>query len=186
MKRLIVVAFMMVCGSTCRAQGSLGEIQGVYLRIDGFTFNSGTPYFNVENAHINGGGYAIVTHITRNFGIFHQMGFMGSVEQNGIEFSLFNEFQGIQVNRSMGPLILYAKGGMGFTRFNFLGAFYGSDTHFAVNYGGGAQIKAAPWLGLVFEATRVSTGLPNLFGDFPDRNSWDHFWQFASGLALHF
>lgn len=133
MKRLTIAAILLWGSGICLAQDSKQEIQGVYLRIQGFTFNSGTTDFDIENASINGGGYAFVYHITEKFGLFQQMGFFGGAEQNGLKVKLITEFQGMQVNKKTGPLILYAKGGLGFTRYIFTGTLSGVDSHFALN-----------------------------------------------------
>ncbi len=184
MKRLMIAAILLWGSGICLAQASR-ELQGVYLRIQGFTFNSGTTDFDIEGASINGGGYVFVQHITEKFGLFQQMGFFGGAEQNGLKVKLINEFQGVQVSKKTGPLILYAKGGLGFTRYIFSGAFSGVDSHFALNYGGGAEIKIKEGLNLVLEATRLTMGLPNLTNA-PRRSGWDNSWQLATGIAFHF
>jgi hypothetical protein len=185
MKRLTMVAILLWGSGICLAQDSKQEIQGVYLRIQGFTFNSGSTDFNIQNASINGGGYAFVYHITEKFGLFQQMGFFGGAEQNGLKVKLITEFQGMQVNKKTGPLLLYAKGGLGFTRYVFSGAFSGVDSHFALNYGGGTEIKIKEGLNLILEATRLTMGLPNLTNA-PGRSGWDNSWQLATGIAIHF
>lgn len=187
MKRLTIVAMLLWGGGVCLAQDAKQEIQGVFFRIQGFTFNSGDPsVFDVEGAGINGGGYAFVYHITEKFGLYQQMGFMGGAEQNGLKVKLITEFQGFQVNKAKGPLILYAKGGLGFTRYVFSGALSGVDSHFALNYGGGTEIRMKEGLNLVLEATRLTMGLPNLLGDLPGRTGWANCWQLATGIAIHF
>jgi hypothetical protein len=185
MKRLTIVAILLWGSGICLAQDSRGEFQGVYLRIQGFTFNSGSAAFDIENASINGGGYVYVQHITEKFGLYQQMGFFWGAEQNGIKVRLVTEFQGMQVNKKAGPLILYAKGGLGFTRYLFSGAFSGASYGFALNYGGGTEIKIKEGLNLVLEATRLTMGLPNLTG-VEGRSKWDNSWQLATGIAIHF
>ena len=184
MKRLTIAAVLLWFSGICAAQDR-GEIQGLYLRIQGFTFNSGSSNFDIENASTNGGGYVYVQHITDKFGLFQQMGFFGGAEQNGIKLRLLTEFQGMRVNKKAGPLLLYAKGGLGFTRYSFSGALSGGSYHFALNYGGGTEIKVKEGLGLVLEATRLTMGLPNLTG-LENRSKWDNSWQLATGIAFHF
>jgi hypothetical protein len=185
MKRLIIVAMLLWGSGSCLAQEGSTEIQGLYHRLQGFNFNAGGGAFNIQGASGNGGGYALVRHFTETFGMFQQLGFMGGPQDNGYKVSLMTEFQGFQFSRGKGPFQAYAKGGLGFTSYRFSGAFSGSATNFAMNYGGGAQIKVKEGLGLVFEATRVTMRLPNLTGA-PDRSSWDHSWQLATGIAIHF
>jgi hypothetical protein len=185
MNRLVVIAFLLAWSGVCLAQGSKGELQGVYLRIQDFNFNSGSPSFNIENAKINGGGYGFVYHITKAFGFYQQMGFMEGVEQNGFKMRLVTELQGMQLGANLGPLVLYIKGGLGFARYVFSGTLEGADYGFAANYGGGTQIRVKRGLYLLFEATRLDLSLPNLTNA-PGRSTWDHPWQFATGIAIHY
>jgi hypothetical protein len=183
MKKFMIIAILLWGSGSCLAQDSKQEIQGVYLRIQTFTFNSGYSEFNIQQAAINGGGYAFIFHITDKFGLFQQMGFYGGPEQNGLKLRLITEFQGMIVTKKAGPLDLYAKGGLGFTRYVFTGnAVYGK---FAVLYGGGAEIKMKEGLNLVLEASRLTMGLPQLSIS-PDRSKWSNSWQLSTGIAIHF
>ncbi len=188
MKQLTIVAVLLWGNGLCMAQDAKQEIQGVYLRIQGFTFNSGDPtVFDVEGASINGGGYAYIYHITDRFGLYQQMGFMGGPEQNGLKVKLLTEFQGFHVSKAKGPFLLYAKGGLGFTRYVFSGALSGVDSHFALNYGGGVEIQMKEGLNFLVEATRLTMGLPPLLPiALPGRNGWANCWQLATGIAIHF
>jgi hypothetical protein len=185
MKRLMIVAMLLWGGGSCLAQEGSSEIQGLYIRLQGFNFNAGGSLFNIQGASGNGGGYVYVRHFTDRFGMFQQMAFIGGPQDNGFKVRLLTEFQGFQLTRGKGPLLVYAKGGLGFTRYMFAGGFSGSTTNFAVNYGGGAQIKIKEGLGLVLEATRITMRLPNLTGA-ADRSSWANAWQLATGIAIHF
>jgi hypothetical protein len=185
MKRLMIAAILLWGSGSCLAQEGSTEVQGLYYRLQGFNFNAGEGYFNIQGASGNGGGYVLVRHFTEKFGMFQQLGFMGGPQNNGYKVRLMTEFQGFQFSRGKGPFQVYAKGGLGFTRYMFAGGFSGSASNFAMNYGGGAQIKVKEGLGLVFEATRVTMRLPNLTGA-SDRSKWANSWQFATGIAIHF
>lgn len=185
MRRLTIAAILFWGSGICLAQ-STREIQGVYMRIQGFTFNSGSPSFDIENASTNGGGYVFIQNITEKFGFFQQTGFFGGAEQNGTKVRLLTEFQGFRVNKKAGPLNLYAKGGLGFTRYTFSGGLSGGSYKFALNYGGGIEIKMKESLGLILEATRLTMGLPQIVPDPSNRSKWDNSWQLATGFAIHF
>lgn len=185
MKRLMIAVFLLWGSGSCLAQDTRGEIQGLYFRIQGFNFNSGSPIFNVDSVAINGGGYGVVYHITDKFGLFQQMGFFGGPEQNGLKIKLITEFQGMMVTKKAGNFDFYAKGGLGFTRYVFSGALSGADGALALLYGGGVKVPVKEGLKLVFEADRITQGLPNLT-DLPGRSKWDHSWHLATGIAFQF
>jgi hypothetical protein len=186
MKRFLIVAIWLFGCGVCLAQDTKQEIQGLYQRIQGFTYNSGDPnIFDIEGAATNGGGYAFIYQITEKFGLYQQMGFFGGASQNGFNIRLITEFQGFRISKTKGPFDLYLKGGPGFTHYVFSGNFQGSATGFAVNYGGGTEVKMKEGLYLVLEATRVTMRVPNLT-NIDGRTGWDNSWLLSTGIAIHF
>jgi hypothetical protein len=188
MKRLIVVAILIWGSGSCLAQDIKQEIQGVYFRIQGFNYNSGGgdyAVFNVDSAAINGGGYAFVYHITDKFGLFQQMGFFGGPTSNGYKLKLITEFQGMEITKKYDRFDLYAKGGIGFTRYIFTGNYVFSNL--ALLYTGGIKIPVKEGLALVFEGGRITQGLPRLdYYEYDDRTKWDHSWHLSTGIAIQF
>jgi hypothetical protein len=185
MKRLVIVAVWLCSSGICMAQGT-GEFQGLYQRISGLTFNSGSPLiFDIENANTNGGGYAIAYNLAKNFGVYQQMGFFGGVSDNGYNVRLITELQGFKVTKTRGPFDLYAKGGMGISMWSFSGNLSGSSSNFALNYGAGAEVRMSDNLYWVVDASRLTTRVPNLT-DLPGRTGWDSSWIFSTGIAVHF
>ncbi|MGA2262368.1 MAG: hypothetical protein ABSH28_13150 [Acidobacteriota bacterium] len=186
MKRFLIVAIWLCGSGICLAQDTKQEIQGLYQRIQGFTFNSGDPsIFDIEKANTNGGGYAIIYNITEKFGLFQQMGFFGGASQNGFNMRLITELQGFKVTKTKGPFDFYAKGGLGAVIWSFSGNFTGTQGGFAVNYGGGTEIKVKEGLYWVLEATRLTAHMPNLTG-LPGRTGWNSSWLLGTGIAVHF
>ena len=184
MKRLVIVVVWLCSSAICLAQ-SKGEFQGLYHRVEGLTYNSGSPLlFDIEGASTNGGGYAIAYNLSDNFGVYQQMGFFGGVSQNGYGVRLITEMQGFRVTTNSGPIDLYAKFGLGITNWSFSGYLSGSSTNFGINYGSGAEIKMTEGLYLVLEASRLTTRMPNIT-DLPGRTGWDSSWLFSTGVAIH-
>jgi len=82
---------------------------------------------------------------------------------------------------------LYAKGGLGFSRYSItfpLAGSSGGDTKLSLAYGGGAQIWMSQHFGVVLDVSHVVMGLPNL--GFPNQGHWDSGLTYTTALALRF
>ncbi len=183
MKRLIIVAIWLSCTGLCMAQESNGEIQGFFQRIQNFDFNSGDASFSFKGANPNGGGFGFVYNITDVFGLFQRTGFSSGIDQGGYKMNLITESQGLRLKKQAGSVMFYALGGVGFNRYvyNDYAGYYGM----ALMYGGGMQVPMMEGLNLIFEATNLTMGLPNLT-NIPGRSKWDNALMFSIGAALHF
>jgi hypothetical protein len=128
MKRLIL-SFALIggmAGSTL-AQPPQGELRAYYQRLGSFEFRSGSPQFDIMDKSFNGGGFGFVMNLKDWLGFFTETNFLGGVEQGTIRLSLINQIQGVKLTaREIRSPNLYAKGGIGFTRFVF--AIGGQDT----------------------------------------------------------
>ena len=184
MKRFAVTIVWLCSATICMAQ-STGEFQGLYHRLSGLTYNSGSSYiFDVEDASANGGGYAIAYNLAPNFGMYQQMGLFGGVSDNGYNIRLITEMQGFKITKPGGPFNLYAKAGMGVSIWSFSGNLSGSSSNFALNYGGGMEVRMTDELYWVLDASRLTTRVPNLT-DLPGRTGWDSSWVLSTGLSFH-
>jgi len=162
-------------------------IQLFYQRDQGFDFRSGSAAFDVQSVHLNGGGFGFDYGITDWFALWSQVAFYSGVRQGGISMNLINEIQGMKLTSpGKGPFRVYAKGGVGFTRYIFeFPGFRAVDYGQAFNYGGGLQIKVSGGMSLILEATQLAVSLPNLTGA-PGRDKWDASTLFTTGIAFHF
>jgi hypothetical protein len=186
MKRFLIVAIWLCGSGVCLAQDTRYDLQGLYHRMQGFTYNSGDPsIFDIEKANSNGGGYAFIYNITEKFGMFQQMDFFGGASQNGYNMRLITELQGFKVTKTKGPFDFYAKGGLGAAIWSFSGNFTGTSGAFAVIYGGGTEIKVKEGLYWVLDASRLTMRVPNLT-NLPGRTGWDNSWVLSTGIAFHF
>ena len=86
-------------------------IQLFYQRDRGFDFRSGSAEFDVQSAHLNGGGFGFDYGITDWFALWSQVAFYSGVRQGGISMNLINEIQGMKLTSpGKGPFRVYAKG----------------------------------------------------------------------------
>jgi hypothetical protein len=188
MKRLIIVAIWLAGSTVCLAQGTSGELQLTYQRIQSFTMRSGIPsFFDFDGVALNGGGYGFVYNITEKFGLFQQMGFFGGVEQSPYKIRLITEHQGLRLKTEKGSVTLYAKGGVGFTRYVFesSGQTQGVDSHVNFVYGGGMHFPIFSGLRMIIDVSRQSMGLPNLTG-MPNRSKWSNAFYLSTGIVFCF
>ncbi|MBZ5496533.1 MAG: hypothetical protein LAP85_09020 [Acidobacteriia bacterium] len=187
MKRFVILAVWLCSSGICLAQDYTGELQLTYQRVQSFTFNSGSSFFNVDGAALNGGGFGFVYNITNKFGLFQQMGFFGGVEQNGLKIRMITELQGVRLTAHKGPFDFYAKGGLGFTRYVFevSGGTAGVDSHLALVYGGGTEFRIPGGLFMIIDASRLTMGLPNLT-NLPGRSKWSNSFLLSTGVAFRF
>ena len=187
MKRFLIIVLLLCGPAYCLAQDTFTEFQGYYQRVQGFDFNSGTSQFAFKGASMNGGGFGFVFGLSPKFGFFQRTSFFGGVEQSGLTMRVISEVQGVQLMREAGPFDFYAKGGLGFNRWVFeeFGSTTGVDYGMALVYGGGAEAKLKEGTYLVLEATRMTTGLPNISG-LPGRSKWDSSWLITTGIAFRF
>lgn len=116
-----------------------------------------------------------------------QFSFFGAVQDPNIKIRILNNLQGIRYQtKEYGPLRLYAKGGLGFSRYSMdIAGNSAGDTKFSLAYGGGAHVWMHKNFGLVFDVTHVVMGLPNLT-DTSDREKWDSGLTYTTGLTIRF
>jgi hypothetical protein len=189
MRRILIVGIIWLFSAAVGwAQQQSGELQGFYQRINSFDMKYGggpTPY-DIKGQAFNGLGYGFVFNISDKFGLYQQMGFFFSgVGQGGIDIKLITEFQGMQLTKTKGRVDLFARGGVGFSRyvFNRNSVFYSM----AFQYGGGIEIQLKQGIFMLIEVTGISMGVPDVTGyDFPDRTKWNTSLVIGPGIAIHF
>ncbi len=182
--RYLLAIFIIFCSAVCAIAQTSTEIYGFYQDYRNFSFQiGGGSVFDVPEIKMSGGGFGFVQNLAPWFAIWNQFAFYGAVEQL-FRIQVLNELQGIRFQtQQYGPLQLYAKGGVGFSRYGI--ESLGSSYHVSFSYGGGAQIWLNDWLGAVLDGSHVIMGLPNLT-DLPDREKWDSGLAFTAGLAVRF
>jgi hypothetical protein len=187
---------MILCTALCvLAQDETStEIQGFYQSYRNFSYYSGDPYYSFSPMKLAGGGFTIARNLASYFAMWTQFTFYGSPEKDNFKLGIMNNLQGLRFQTKLhGPFRFYAKGGIGFTRYNIdmvldnIAAYSYSDSSFSVGYGGGAQIWLGNHFGIILDVSQVHMGLPNLLdADLPDREKWDSGMTYTTGLALRF
>lgn len=186
MKNLLVSLIVSLTAvGLCSAQPDFpqGQFVGFYQRLQGFDFRD----LGVQDANFNGGGLGFTFNLNHWFGVWSQTGFFTGTEVDGIQMRLINELQGVQLTkREVGPLNVYAKGGVGFARYVFeLPGFEVVRFGFSASYGGGLEIRVSDAMGIILEAQRLSMSLPDVTG-FQDRDGWDSNTVITTGVAFNF
>jgi hypothetical protein len=189
MRRFAVATALLLVSSTLALaqEFSEGELHVFYQRVQNFDFNSGDPSFSFSGKGFNGGGFGFVYNLNAWAGIFTQMSFLGGVEQGGLKMRMINEAQGLKLTkREVGPLNLYAKGGIGFVRHVF--SVQGSETAdygTSFVFGGGTEVKIKEGMALVLDVSNCAISLPQLTY-YSDRDKWDSSLMFTTGIAFQF
>jgi hypothetical protein len=183
----ILMGIALLSISAAAAQASQGEFRGYYQHIANFDFQSGSPDFDITGDSFNGGGFGFVFNLNEWFGLYSESTFLTGVEQQGLDLKLFNQIQGAKLTaREVGPFNLYAKGGIGFTRFVFDSQgseFVQYQTSFAG--GGGVDILFSENFAIFVEGNLLSFSLPNLTG-VENRDKWDSAFGTTVGVVLSF
>jgi hypothetical protein len=186
-KCLLPVSMVLLSALYASAQEYNTEIQGYYQAYRDFSFQTGYEPLNIPNVKLNGGGFAIAQNLAPWFAFWTQFTFYGSAEQPNLSARIFNNLYGIRYQTQQhGPFQLYAKGGLGYSRYSLdlLGTSY-SDTKFSFSYGAGAQIWMSDNFGVVLDASHLIMGLPNLT-DLEGREKWDSGLALTAGLSVRF
>lgn len=188
-QRIVVLFFCWLAfsGLSLAQSSPQGEIQLYYQSVQGFDFDSGTPLFSISDEDFQGGGFGFVYNLNSWFGLWSQSTFFGGVEQNEISLKLINQMQGVKLTaRDLGPINLFGKGGMGFTRFVFeTPTFETVRFGTSFNFGGGIEYVLKEGLLLIVEGTQMSMSLPDISG-LPDRDKWDSNLLVTVGIAFQF
>ena len=186
-KGVLFVSMIIFTAVQVFAEGET-EITGFYQQYRNFDYKVGAVGYDLTDAQLKGGGFSIAQNLAPWFALWTQFSFYGSVQSPGLNVRVINNQEGIRYQtRNYGPIRLYAKGGLGFSRFSLdvSGVGSGSDTKFSVAYGGGAHIWMNKNFGVVLDVSHVATGLPNLF-DLPTRDKWDSGLVYTTGLTVRF
>jgi hypothetical protein len=182
---------MVFFGAVCvSAQEQRTEIQGFYQTYKDFSFNAGNGYetLNIKDTRLSGGGFTIAQNLASWFAFWSQTTFYGSAESSYLKARVINNLEGIRYQTQLhGPFQLYAKAGMGFSHFSldYLGSDLGGAYKFSVSYGAGAMVWLNDNFGLVFDASHLMMGVPNLT-DASGRDKWDSGLALTTGLAVRF
>jgi hypothetical protein len=190
MKRLLMVMVIWIgCAGVCLAQQQSGELQGFFGRWQPFHYKDPSLGIDMSGKAFTGGGFGMLLNVTEKFGIYQQTGFFGGVSDNGNSFSLITEFQGMQASKRKDRIDFFAKVGLGFARYVVNLPAFGVQQYpsynFALQYGGGTEIKLKPGLYLLIEVTAITSRLPNLTGA-DGRSTWNTGIQIGPGISLHF
>lgn len=184
---LALAVWALIAPAAVCAEGET-EITGFYQRYHDFSYQVGLPVFDFEPRSLAGGGFSLAQNIAPWFAMWTQFSFYGSTENNvGLRVRLINNQQGIRYQtKNYGPLRLYAKGGLGFSRFSIdTGQGSLGDTKFSAAYGGGAHVWLHDHVGINLDVSHVLTGLPNLT-DLDTREKWDSGLVYTTGLTFRF
>jgi hypothetical protein len=196
MKRwFVLLVLLWVSSGMALAQPEYPEVEfnGFYQRIQGFDFYSGFdlggPLFAVENRGFSGGGMGFTFNLNHWLGFWQQTGFYTGVKTaSDLQLRFINELQGVKVtHRNLGPVNVYAKGGVGFVRHVFsmggrdLAINYGTS----LAYGGGTEIPFREGMALVIDVSRLTMGLPRISND-PARDKWDSNYLITTGVLFQF
>jgi hypothetical protein len=163
------------------------EITGFYQRYQDFSYRTGISQLDIAPVALEGGGFSLAQNFAPWFAMWTQFSFYGSAGQPNMSVRIINNQQGIRYQtRQYGPLRLYARSGLGFSRYslNITGNDAG-DTKFSFAYGGGAQIWVSEYFGFVLDASHVVMGVPNLT-DLPGREKWDSGMTYTTGITVRF
>ena len=173
------------------AQETSTEIQGFYQTYKDFSFKLGTGLENLDlkPTRLGGGGFTIAQNLAPWFAFWSQTTFYGSVEGDFLKARVINNLEGLRwQKRFSGPLEVYGKVGMGFSHIGLSsvgGGDIGGEYKLAVSYGAGAFLWMSQNIGLVFDASHLSMGVPNVT-DAPGRDKWDSGLTLTTGIALRF
>jgi hypothetical protein len=196
MKRwMVLLVLLWLCSGMALAQPEYSEVEfhAFFQSVQGFDFYSGFqlggPLFAVENRGFYGGGMGFNFNLNHWLGIWQQMGFYSGIRQGDLQLRFINEVQGVKVtHRNLGPVNVYAKGGIGFVRHVFslrgvgdLAVNYGTS----LVYGGGTEIPFREGMVWVIDVSRLTMGLPRISND-PARDKWDHNFLITTGVAFQF
>lgn len=181
----LLVWGLIVPAAVC-AEGET-EITGFYQQYRDFSYRIGLPEVDFEPRSLTGGGFSIAQNMAPWFAMWTQFSFYGSAENAGLRVRMINNQQGVRYQtKNYGPLRLYAKGGLGFSRFSIdAGPNSAGDTKFSAAYGGGAHIWMHDHVGVNLDVSHVLTGLPNLT-DLETREKWDSGLVYTTGLTFRF
>lgn len=181
----LLVWGLIVPAAVC-AEGET-EITGFYQQYRDFSYRIGLPEVDFEPRSLTGGGFSIAQNMAPWFAMWTQFSFYGSAENAGLRVRMINNQQGVRYQtKNYGPLRLYAKGGLGFSRFSIdTGQSSAGDTKFSAAYGGGAHIWMHDHVGVNLDVSHVLTGLPNLT-DLDTREKWDSGLVYTTGLTFRF
>ncbi len=181
-----VLALLLLCPAAATAEGET-EITGFYQQYRDFKYKVGLEEFDLAPRSLGGGGFSIAQNMAPWFAMWTQFSFYGSAENAGLRVRMINNQQGVRYQtKDYGPVRLYAKGGLGFSRFS-IDTVQGSlgDTKFSAAYGAGAHIWMHKHAGINLDLSHVLTGLPNLTG-LDTREKWDSGLVLTTGLTLRF
>ncbi|MGH9338292.1 MAG: outer membrane beta-barrel protein [Acidobacteriota bacterium] len=190
MKRLLIMAPVLLAVCTVGFAQPQGEFQFFYQRIQGFDYNAGSGLL-IDDGNFNGGGFGFVFNLNDWFGVYSQSSFFAGAEfaDAGVGVKLINQIQGAKVTaRELGPLNVFAKGGVGFIRFVFdLEQFNQEQVRFATgfNYGGGIEFPIGESLFINLELGQLIMSLPQITND-PNRDRWDNTVVISTGASFHF
>jgi hypothetical protein len=167
------------------------EIQGFYQTYKDFSFKMGSGFesLDIENTRLGGGGFTIAQNLAPWFAFWSQTTFYGSAKGDALKARVINNLEGLRYQKKIGgPLEIYGKVGMGFSHTNIGyvdGEDIGGEYKFAFSYGAGAFIWVNEKFGLVFDASHLMMGLPNLT-DESGRDKWDSGLTLTTGIAIRF
>ncbi len=190
--RIFLIVTTILLGAICAsAQDTSTEIQGFYQTYKDFSFKAGNGFedFDIENTRLGGGGFTIAQNLAPWFAFFSQTTFYGSAEGANIKARVINNLEGLRYQKKVGgPLEVYGKVGMGFSHVSLSykdGGDIGGEYKFALSYGAGAFLWIKEGFGLVFDASNLMMGMPNLT-DQPGRDKWDAGLTLTTGIAFRF
>ena len=189
MRRLFLFLLVVFAGSSLAyAQGPSGEFRLYYQTIRDFNYRTGLPDFEFQGDSFHGGGFGFVYDLNPRLGIYSDTAFLRGPEAGGIKLNLINQVQGIKLTaRELGPLNVYAKGGIGFARYIFsasgsdLGVYWQSNFDLA----GGVDFEINDGFYFYIEAKRMVMSLPRLT-NVEDRDKWNGSLGLATGIAFRF
>ncbi|NLV30998.1 MAG: porin family protein [Acidobacteria bacterium] len=182
----VLAAGFLLCPAAANAEGET-EITGFYQQYRDFSYTVGLEEYDLAPRSLGGGGFSIAQNMAPWFAMWTQFSFFGSAENAGLRVRMINNQQGVRYQtKEYGPVRLYAKGGLGFSRFSIdTGQGSLGDTKFSAAYGAGAHIWMHKHAGINLDLSHVLTGLPNLT-DLDTREKWDSGLVLTTGLTLRF
>ncbi len=187
----LVLATILFGALYAAAQDTSTEIQGFYQTYKDFSFKAGDGYedLDIKNTRLGGGGFTIAQNLAPWFAFWSQTTFYGSAEGDAIKARVINNLEGLRYQKRVGgPLEIYGKVGMGFSHINLSfrsGDDIGGEYKFAFSYGAGAFLWIKEGFGLVFDASNLMMGMPNLT-DASGRDKWDSGLTLTTGIAIRF
>jgi hypothetical protein len=188
-KTSILLLSMILCATVyAAAQDNNTEVQGFYQTYRNFDFKTGVPNYEISAAPLNGGGFVIAQNIAPWFAMWTQFSFYGKAEQQNIGVRIINNLEGVRYQtKQHGPLRLFVKGGIGFSRVSVdvLGSSFG-ETKFSAAYGGGAQLWFSEHFGVVLDVSHMTMGLPDISPYKTGQEKWDSGLTYTTALAVRF